>query len=348
MARSSQSDSKEKKTTAGSKKGKASRKGRSPVDLREFELTPDEPEEEVEPAPPKPGNWLTRTIFRPRLLIGLSLVLTAVYAGPGLVKFLPNPAEQEDWQITVERIHITDPPHWIPRDFVEQVVHQAGLPETMSLRDETLVGKIASAFAGHPWVLRVKQVQKGWPARIDITLEYRRPVAMVEVAGGLYPVDADSVLLPPGDFSIADTRLYPLVLGASSTPQGTAGKAWGDAQILGAARLADVLSDYWKKFHLTTIHLPRLESTDDSVKDSIFQLETTGGSRIIWGRAPGSGHPGELTAAQKIGRLERYQEEYTSFEKPDGPYEIDIRHWQEIARRRLPETTSNRSSRPRR
>ena len=57
--------------------------------------------------------------------------------------------------------------------------------------------------------------------------------------------------------------------------------------------------------------------------------------KVVWGRAPGSGHPGELTAVQKIGRLRKYLDEFGGYAQPRGPYEIDIRHWQEITRRPL-------------
>ena len=330
--------------------GRSGKKKRSlpkPEELQaEFEVAPQDAPA-PEPVPPKPGNRLTRLLFRPKLLILLATVLFAVFAGPRVLRLLPKPEQQDDWQITSERIHITSPPHWIPRDLAEQVARQAGLPEAMSLQDDDVVGRIAMAFAGHPWVQRVVRVEKAWPARVNVELEYRRPVAMVQVAEGLYPVDGDAVLLPPGDFSMADTRLYPMITGVAMPPQGQAGRPWGNLLVLGAARLADVLGDYWKTFRLQAIHLPRPDEHEPDVKDAILVLETRGGTRIIWGRAPGSGHPGELTAAQKIGRLERYLEEYSTFDGPDGPYEIDIRHWQEIARRRLPTSVSGRGSNPR-
>jgi hypothetical protein len=67
--------------------------------------------------------------------------------------------------------------------------------------------------------------------------------------------------------------------------------------------------------------------------DIVLQLQAKGGSTIIWGRAPGTDHPGELTSAQKVARLDKYVTEFGSFSRPSGPYEIDIRHWQEITRR---------------
>jgi hypothetical protein len=56
---------------------------------------------------------------------------------------------------------------------------------------------------------------------------------------------------------------------------------------------------------------------------------------VVWGRPPGNDHPGELEATQKIRRLEKYLADYGDYGQPNGPYEIDIRHWQEITRRPL-------------
>jgi hypothetical protein len=57
-----------------------------------------------------------------------------------------------------------------------------------------------------------------------------------------------------------------------------------------------------------------------------------GGSHIIWGHAPGTGHPGELSTKQKIGRLDEYVKRFGGFDRPHGPYRIDIRHWRDISR----------------
>ena len=71
-------------------------------------------------------------------------------------------------------------------------------------------------------------------------------------------------------------------------------------------------------------------------------LMAKGGSRIIWGHAPATshpetgkpeaGHPGELSTKQKIGRLDEYVTKFGGFDSPQGPYQIDIRHWRDISR----------------
>jgi hypothetical protein len=286
------------------------------------------------PAEPSKVGQLARALFRPSVLLGLAAVILASVAWPIILRSLPDPSQRDEYLTDRNAITVNDPPHWVPRDLVEQVLDQAQIPETLSLLDDDLTSQIAQAFEHHPWVARVVHVQKSVPAQINVELEYRRPVAMVQVDSGMYPIDPQGILLPPSDFSVAETRSYPLIVDVKSTPRGSAGTPWGDPLIFGAARIADVLSTHWKDFDLQKIRrIPQTSET--STETTFYELVTVGGSRILWGRAPGVDHPGELTVEQKIGRLQRYHSDFGGFDEPHGPYEIDIRHWQEISRRPL-------------
>jgi cell division septal protein FtsQ len=294
-----------------------------------------EPESAEAPAPPRWRGW-----FRPTILASLALAAAAVLLWPHISKFLPDISQRGEYRVAVSDIEISRPPHWVPQTLIQQVAEQASLPEHVSLLDDSLVETVARAFRQHPWVEKVVRVRKSYPARLEVELEYRKPVAMVEVKQGLYPIDASGILLPPTDFSITDTKNYPLVSSVRTTPQSAAGNAWGDPVVLGAAQISAVLSARWKEFSLVEIRVPT-----GSAEDGVYQLYTKGGSRIVWGRSPASDHPGELSAEQKVGRMEEYVNRFGGFDQPNGPYEIDIRHLQEISRKRL---ASDQISRPRR
>jgi hypothetical protein len=111
--------------------------------------------------------------------------------------------------------------------------------------------------------------------------------------------------------------------------------------LIGAGRVAELLAPSWSQLQLEAIELPRVAAGIDPA-DMQLQLYSKSGSTIIWGRAPGSDHPGELTPSQKVARLEKYLGEFGGFDRPNGPYEIDIRHWQEITRRSLNKTQASR------
>jgi hypothetical protein len=280
-----------------------------------------------------------RAWFRPWRLAGLALLCGAVLLAPRLVKSLPDIGNRPEYQLNCAEIHVNDMPQWVPKNLVTQVVSQARLGARRSILEEGLTTEIATAFQKHPWVEKVIKVTKAVPARIDVELAYRRPVAMVEVLTGLLPVDAAGVLLPPTDFTPDDARRYPLISQPKTSPRGAVGTEWGDPQVVAAAKLAAVILPHWKDFNLAAIVIPMGIDLRAPIAEVVFELQTNGNSRIVWGRAPGVPYPLELTPEQKIGRLEECLSRYGGFDLPDGPYEIDIRHFKEITR--LQRTATN-------
>jgi cell division septal protein FtsQ len=109
-----------------------------------------------------------------------------------------------EYAVTHEQIHVTPQPAWIHADVKAEVLRTADATR-LNLRDPRLVEELAAVFALHPWVAEVVRVQKRYPARVDVELKYRRPVAAVEVSSqseaGLLFVDAAGVLLPSADFA---------------------------------------------------------------------------------------------------------------------------------------------------
>lgn len=293
------------------------------------------PKKKKAEAKPQPGgNFLTRLLFRPRFLLCLAVVVTAFVFYPKLKQLLPDLTGRGEYQLSIANINITPAPRWVASDLVAQVVAQSGRSEPLSLLDEKLVDDLALAFSKHPWVEKVKRVRLV-STGIDVDLAYRKPVAMVQLKQGLYPVDVRGILLPPEDFSPSDVKHFPIISNVKSTPQGPAGTSWGDEIVLGAAQLAEIIGPHWQEFALESIVAPDRATANMSLDDMIFEFATTGGSRIVWGRTPGTDNPGELTDEQKIGRLQDYQSKYGRFDQVQSPYRIEIHHWREISRRPL-------------
>jgi hypothetical protein len=284
------------------------------------------PVQEIRPA--------ARRWWRPANLV---LVATAILVAVGWQRVrgaLPDLTQRPEFLIPLERIEVTQPPKWVPTDLVRQVVDAAHLSRDLSVLDPRTLPEVAAAFEVHPWVDHVDRVVARSPPGLRVDLAYRIPVAMIRVQGGVYPVDREGTLLPPDDFSLKDAEGFPLVSGVKSMPHGPAGTPWGDEVVLEAARLAETLTPIWKRLGLERIASPRAQSPDLGLPETAWLVQSNG-SWIVWGRAPGGDHPGELSAAQKIGRLEKYHADFGGFDKPHGPYLIDIRHWREIARRPL-------------
>ena len=309
-----------------------------------------EPEEEQVP-PPEPsalersGKSILKAVFRPKRLLLLALIPIVGTVAPIVWRNRPKVTENPVYLFKAGDIRITEPPRPVPANLVERAVGSAGLDAELSVLDRALLPRLAEAFAKEPWVKNVVQLRKGLPAHVEADLEYRVPVAMIDVKSGVYPIDEEGVLLPPEDFTPAEVKRYPLVTGVGSLPAGPPGTPWGDATVLGAAKVAAVVAKHWDEFDLTAIHAPAPASASPGLDELTFELHTRGGSRVVWGRPPGTGHPGELTADQKLGRLKRYVTDFGPFDAPGPAFEIDIRPWQEITRRPL--ATAERGGRRR-
>jgi hypothetical protein len=270
------------------------------------------------------------------MLFRVSLLAGVCALWPYAAQKLPSLTSRSEYQLDFQQIRISPAPERpIPANLVEQVIEQAGLPRQFSVLSENLTPDIANAFRQHPWVAKVIRVRKLFPAAVTVELEYRKPVAMAQVPGGRIPIDIDGTVLPTADFSTADSGEFPLIQNVTSRLKVRPGNVWNDPAILAAASLANLLGSKWKSLKLEAISVPRTIDPNMRSTDVPLELVGRGGSRIVWGRGPGSDHPGELEATQKIRRIEKYLVDYGDFSQPNGPYEIDIRHWQEISRRPL-------------
>lgn len=304
-------------------------------------MTPVDPNPSDVPAVPPRVLWRDR-LFRPRTLIALALLLSLPVLGPWLWRQLPELHSQPEYQLSFDQIQLEPQlPADLPAGFLQQVRERAQLESSLSVLDPELPRILAEAFAQHPWIAQVVSVRNLYPATVSVEVVYRRPVAMISVDTGYYAVDARGVLLPPADFDSSALQRYVPVRGVRTRPRGPAGTEWGDPVVTGAATLAEFLGPRWQAFELSAIEVAAETAVPRADEEPRYELVTRGGTRILWGRPPGSQHPGELAASQKLGRLEKYLAEFGSFERPRGPYEIDIRHWQEISRRPLENPYAN-------
>jgi hypothetical protein len=229
-----------------------------------------------------------------------------------------------EYWVRQENVEITPQPPWVRTDIRGEVFRDSSLDGPLSIMDADLVERIANAFSLHPWISEVRGVTKRYPASIQVDLEYRLPVCMVEgPLNRLFPVDSEGILLPGKDFTPVEVGNYPRLTGIDTVPVGPEGTNWGDARVLGGAEIAAVLGPVWKEFGLERIAPSAADF--ERPHETIYELHTNGGTRIVWGRAPGCDMPGEVPAADKVERLKRYFAENGTLEGPTGRQEIDVR-----------------------
>jgi hypothetical protein len=230
-----------------------------------------------------------------------------------------------EYWVGLENVEISRQPPWIRTDIRSEVFRDASLDGPLSIMDPDLVERVANAFSLHPWISEVRGVTKRHPASIKVDLEYRLPVCMVEgPRRRLSPVDSEGILLPRKDFSPLEAGKYPLLTGIDTVPVGPEGTNWGDARVLGGAEIAAVLGPVWSELGLERI-VPSPALDIERPDETIYELFTKGGTRIVWGRAPSCDMPGEVPAADKVERLKRYFAENNTLEGPAGRQEIDVR-----------------------
>ena len=296
----------------------------------------------------EPGSWGGSLLSNLLFVMSLGVAAWVFLPRLGISLSVPNLQSDSQYRLTASEIEITPPPRWVPQDLVEQVVRQAKLPSELSLLEPDLSQRLGVAFEQHPWIKRCVRVQTAVPARIQVSLEYRQPVAVVRTNSGMFPVDADSVLLPSADFAPASVAKLPMIDGVQSKPRGQAGDSWGDLGVLGATQLANLLQPHWAEFGFRSIHVTapaggQLAKDRRLAWDQLrYRISTPGGSQVIWGRPPGSRHPGELTTDKKLGRIEFYLRHHGSFDSSHGPSEYDLTRWKDISRKPLADRNAER------
>lgn len=285
----------------------------------------------VEPSRSTVALTVRKSVFRPSMLWWLASALLIVVFLPYLPWLIPDLSGLPQYQIGWDRVQVTPPPPGVPTVIVDEVRAAAKLPERLSLLEPGLAARLAVAFAAHPWIANVEKVEVERQRRITIALIYRRPAALVESRDGYYPVDAEGVLLPPGDFDSDAAAKLPVVKNIKTLPQGAAGEGWGDLTVVCAARVAAALAPegdierHWNRLGLAALIAPTPKVAAPVAEDLSFEILTRGGSIVVWGRAPGADSL-EPSVEEKLARLSQVVQNQGSLDGPGGPYRIDIRH----------------------
>ncbi|MBM98660.1 MAG: hypothetical protein CMJ77_05995 [Planctomycetaceae bacterium] len=222
--------------------------------------------------------------------------------------------QHEHYGFDPNQIQVTEQPDWIRSNVTENAIAFGSL-EDANLLDQEFVLQVKQAFAVQPWVKRVKFVNKQYPSSVEVELEYRRPIAMVEVPAGMFedfdepgllPVDIDGCLLPV-ELSEQEAAEYPWISGINTSPAAPPGNAWGDKRVLHAARIIGLLEEIWGPLQLSRIEVPNQALITDTNGQS-YNLITRSRRKFAWGSAPGAEQTGEDPAKEKVALLRRILE----------------------------------------
>ena len=104
------------------------------------------------------------------------------------------------------------------------------------------------------------------------------------------------------------------------------GDTWNDPRVVGGAKLAAALSDVWRQLRLVEIISALRSATNNDSQTYTYNIITSGGTRIVWGAAPGQENTsGESEFDEKRKRIMDYAAQHGQLESIDGPEEIDVR-----------------------
>ena len=190
--------SKRKKSKAG-RKSSGSKKSRSVTD-------------------PRPWN-------PQRTLLGLKVLFVAVLVGGVVVGWRPAEKRLLEYVNRHQSPVIADAPvvlvnaePWMSDLLCEQLRQKVSRSVHVSL-DPTGLQRAAALLEDDPWVRSLSSGGRMSDGRIEVTCEFRRPVALVQSDDGFQPVDEEGILLPGlyREGQVAAVGL-PLIVGVTTPP----------------------------------------------------------------------------------------------------------------------------------
>jgi len=164
--------------------------------------------------------------------------------------------------------------------------------------DESLCRDMAVQLSLVGWVARVNYVRRAADARLEISADYRLPVAMVQHRGDFILVDVEGVRLP-GKYRYAPA--WKLVQGVGSPPP-KAGWRWVGDDLRAALDLLTLLEK--EPFHgqITAVLVENFNGRVDPMRSHLELATDRAGGRIRWGSPPGL-EVEENTVGQKLAIL---------------------------------------------
>lgn len=214
------------------------------------------------------------------------------------------------YQIAFHDIQCEPPAALSREDFLAEVQYLSNTPTQLNPLDASLAKSLFEAFVLHPWVDEVQRIEVLPDRQVRVQLRHRVPVLAVKVGKDIRAVDRKGVRLPTS----ASVEGLILFVGEAKTPKGPEGTLWGDDRLTAAAAVVDFLGEDQTRLRLKHVQ----------VGPPGLILLTSGGSRIIWGQAPGAETSIEAKAEEKRRRLLQYCDEHGDLDHPE-PRDHDVR-----------------------
>jgi hypothetical protein len=234
-----------------------------------------------------------------------------------------NLIDDQQFALSLENIRVNQGPEWIS-NHLSSAMFQLAKSES-SLLDPKIVPEAHDFVAKFPWVRNVNRVEKSVDG-LDIDLEYREPIAFVDIGRKAIPIDVDGVVIDRGmlnqtQFRIMRENRLRISLNGLTDNSALPWRAWPDGRIPNATKLCQFIAPVSKRLELFRIVSFDLASSGNSPR---LEIWTWNGTKVIWGSAPGMEIPGEAAAAMKLSAIEQFIKARGPLTEFPNPETLDI------------------------
>ena len=143
---------------------------------------------------------------------------------------------------------------------------------------------LATRLAGSGWIKKVNFVRRSGEGRIDVSAEYRVPVALVQQKDLFFLVDAEAVRLP-GIYGREEH--WKLVSGVGGDAP-RAGEAWPEDDLKVALRLLALVDRETFENQITGVAVDNVRGRRDPRASHVELVTARAAGRIRWGSSPGA------------------------------------------------------------
>ncbi|MCY2985926.1 MAG: hypothetical protein NTY15_20045 [Planctomycetota bacterium] len=264
-------------------------------------------------------SWI-RAIPRAAILSMVGPSLLCVIGYFGWLNYGAHNLDMAYYGLKKENIHITPQPPWLKETKVLDEVFQKNALSRLSLMDVKTPETLVRVFDAHHAVYKTHRVEK-MAGGVMVTIEYRMPVAMVQIPvtddtgqtkAGFFPIDKESVLLASNNFS--DVRQFIFIRASGDSPftSEREGRPFGDPRIEEAARLCSLLAPLREACKIESVNVYGSMATGKA--KWVLEIQTAEPKRgFKWGSCPlpGKEAVGEPPAAVKLERFKAAVSEST-------------------------------------
>ncbi|MFH1550147.1 MAG: FtsQ-type POTRA domain-containing protein [Planctomycetota bacterium] len=213
--------------------------------------------------------------------------------------------------------HFPHTPEWFNDEAIRQhTKNDEFLARKHSAFESGLIDNVKARFSTIPWV-RKATVSKSLPNRLNIELEYRRPVAWV-LDGKWNLVDKEGACLgQEGDNPYLLDKLGKVLSihgSKKNEKRPEPGEKWSDEAVAAGASVAEMLrpllngiSSIEGSDPVSAIHVENFGGRKN-LRYSAIVLETRKGKKIEWGHSAANTSPDEPTQEEKLAILTKLYE----------------------------------------